>query len=29
MVVTSGWKGYCGTLTKRVWIETNEVDDSK
>lgn len=29
--VTSGaWRGYCGTLTKRVWIESsNAVDDTK
>ena len=29
IVTSGGWKGYCGTLTKRVWIETSAVDDTK
>ncbi|MFN0252692.1 MAG: hypothetical protein ACKV2T_37810 [Kofleriaceae bacterium] len=29
-VTSGGWTGYCGTLTKRVWIETaSAVDDTK
>lgn len=30
VVRTDAWQGYCGTLTKRVWIENpNAIDDAK
>jgi hypothetical protein len=28
-VTTGGWKGYCGTLTRRVWIENPTAADDK
>lgn len=29
VVTTANWRGYCGTLTERVWIETENADEAK